>query len=75
MNLFRSEEHAARWAGEHGVEREILTLEQALEWIGFVGRGRLDRDYVHPRATGALGPFIRSLGLTSPFWAPPRPAP
>ncbi|MFQ5693856.1 MAG: hypothetical protein ACE5IM_12530 [Nitrospinota bacterium] len=70
MNLFRSEEHAAAWQAEHGLAGEILSLEQARAWIAFIGKDRLRADYVHPRATGALGPFQQSIGLTGEFWTP-----
>ena len=41
----------------------MLTLEQALAWMTFIGKDRPNVDYVHPRATGTLGPFLRSIGL------------
>ncbi len=72
MNLFRSEEHVDAWLAEHpGLHREVLGFEQAHSLIAFIGEGRLNEDYVHPRATGALGPFLQSLGLTSDYWKPP----
>lgn len=72
MNLFRSEEHVAAWLAEHpGLHREVLTFEQAHRWITFIGKGRLALEYVHPRGTGELGPFLRSMGLISEYWKPP----
>ena len=74
MNLFRSEEHAAAWRAEHGLAYEILDLEQARKWVEFIGHDRLSEEYVHPRATGRLGPFLKSMGLTSEFWGTVPPA-
>lgn len=72
MNLFRSEEHVDRWLADHpGLSKEILSFDQCLEWMAFLGRDRLREDYVHPRNTGKLGPFLKSLGLTGEYWKPP----
>ncbi len=70
MNLFRSEGHVARWNAEHGLKGVTLSIDQAREWISFIGKDRLHEDYVHPRVTGTLGPFMQSIGLTGDFWKP-----
>jgi hypothetical protein len=71
MNLFRSEEHAKAWETSHpDLQGQLLTLEQALAWVTFVGKDRPNFDYIHPRATGTLGPFLKSLGLTGDWWKP-----
>lgn len=69
MNLFRSEEHVREWRAEHPeLESEVLSVEQTLDWVTFIGRERPRFDYVHPRATGELGPFLKSIGLTGYVW-------
>lgn len=69
MNLFRSEEHASKWQVEHPeLKPELLSMEQTLDWVTFIGRERPRFDYVHPRATGELGPFLKSIGLTGDVW-------
>ena len=71
MNLFRSEEHATAWETSHpGLQGQLLTLEQALAWVTFIGKDRPNFDYVQPRATGTLGPFLKSIGLTGDWWKP-----
>jgi hypothetical protein len=72
MNFFRSEEHVDGWLAENsGLSREILTFDQACRWMAFLGKDRLREDYVHPRVTGELGPFLKSIGLTGDYWKPP----
>jgi hypothetical protein len=69
MNLFRSEEHVRAWEAQHvGLQGEILTLERALALVTFIGKDRPQLTYTHPRATGALGPLMQSLGLTGAWW-------
>jgi hypothetical protein len=71
MNLFRSEEHARVWVAQHpGLQDEPLPLERAQAWVTFIGKDRPKFEYTHPRATGELGPFLRSIGLTGEFWKP-----
>ncbi len=70
MNLFRSEEHISAWQTEHGLAGETLAFDVARTWIKFIAKDRIREDYTHPRATGALGPFNQSLGLTNDFWKP-----
>ncbi len=71
MNLFRSEEHARVWeTGHSSAHGEVLTLAQALAWVTFIGKDRPNLGYTHPRATGTLGPFLKSIGLTGDFWRP-----
>lgn len=72
MNFFRSEEHVDAWLAEHpGLSKEIMSFETAVEWINLIGKGRLREDYVHPRATGKLGPIMKALGIMGEFWKPP----
>ena len=69
MNLFRSEEHARKWVGQHtGLASEVLTLNQALAWVTFIGKDRPRLEYTHPRVLGTLGPFLSSIGVTGDFW-------
>lgn len=72
MNFFRSEEHVEAWLAEYpALSKEILSFDLACEWINLIGKGRLREDYVHPRATGELGPLMKSLGIAGEFWKPP----
>jgi hypothetical protein len=74
MNLFRSEECIRRWEDEHrDLESETLRLDVALAWVTFIGRERPRYEYTHPRVTGQLLPFLRSIGLVSDWWKPPKP--
>ena len=73
MNFFRSEDHVDAWITENeGLSREILSIEQACEWIAFFGRNRLSEGYVNPRSSPELGPLMKSLGLSGEFWKPPK---
>jgi hypothetical protein len=66
MNLFRSEEHIARWlAGRPaGMTTSVETLnELAKAWWG----NRLDADW-SPRSREASQAILDSLGLTGPLW-------
>jgi hypothetical protein len=69
MNLFRSEEHVARWAA--GRERgETITVgklgELARAWWG----DRLAADW-RPHTREQNQAILDGLGLTGPFWQLP----
>ncbi len=71
MNLFRSEEHALRWASERGHEpgktlSATKLWELAEAWWG----DRLDPDWrPHTRAQNQA--ILDGLGLTGEFWQLP----
>jgi hypothetical protein len=69
MNLFRSEEHIARWLGERppGATITVTKLsELAHTWWG----DRVDPDWrPHTREQNAA--ILEKLGLTEPFWQLP----
>lgn len=66
MNLFRSEEHVARWLGarQPGATIAVTTLsELAHAWWG----DRIDPGWrPHTREQNAA--ILERLGLTGPFW-------
>lgn len=66
MNLFRSEEHIARWLGgrEPGATISAAKLsELAHAWWG----DRISQDWVpHPREQNQA--ILERLGLTGEFW-------
>ncbi|HSS80891.1 MAG TPA: hypothetical protein VLK24_06805 [Gaiellaceae bacterium] len=71
MNLFRSEEHTARWLEENGYEpgatmplRQLCAL--AVAWWG----DRLDPDW-RPHTREQNQALLESVGLTGPFWQLP----
>ena len=69
MNLFRSEEHVARWlAGrEPGATIAVATLSRlAHAWWG----GRLDPGW-RPRSRDENAAILAGLGLSGPFWELP----
>jgi hypothetical protein len=66
MNLFRSEEHLARWLGvrERGATIAAQTLcDLAHAWWDT----RLDPDW-RPRSRDESQAILESLGLVDPFW-------
>jgi hypothetical protein len=66
MNLFRSEEHAARWVGRRGPGATIpvVTLgELARAWYA----DRLDADWT-PRSREQSQAILDGVGLTDAFW-------
>jgi hypothetical protein len=69
MNLFRSEEHVARWLGgrEGGATIPVVTLAALAEaWW----RDRLAPDWrSHTREQNQA--ILDGLGLTGPFWRLP----
>ena len=67
MNLFRSEEHIARWLGDRspGATITVTTLsELAHAWWA----DRLAPDW-RPRSRDQGQAILDRLGLTGPFWA------
>ena len=69
MNLFRSEEHIARWLGPRtpGATIPAQTLcDLARAWWDT----RLDRDW-RPRSREDNQAILDSLGLLGPFWTLP----
>jgi hypothetical protein len=69
MNLFRSEEHIARWVGERQPGATIGVTQLARlghTWYG----GRLDPDWA-PRTHDESQAILTGLGLTGPFWQLP----
>ena len=80
MNLFRSEEHARRWAAfQPRAEEGFIGLP---ELAGFFGtetrRHLLDADYLStwfPRRAAERAAYLQRIGRTSPFWmGTPDPA-
>jgi len=69
MNLFRSEEHVTRWAGDRttGTTIGVLQLsELARAWWS----DRLDPDW-RPRTRDENQAILDRLGLTGPAWRLP----
>ncbi|MGE5691288.1 MAG: hypothetical protein ACM33B_12105 [Pseudomonadota bacterium] len=69
MNLFRSEEHVARWLGgrEPGATIPVETLAAlAQAWWG----DRLAPDW-RPHTREQNQAILERVGLTGPFWALP----
>jgi hypothetical protein len=69
MNLFRSEEHLARWLGgrEPGATTTVAKLsELAHAWWD----DRVSPDWV-PRTREQNQAIVDRLGLTGPFWQLP----
>jgi hypothetical protein len=66
MNLFRSEEHVARWVGRRGpgATISVVTLcELARAWYA----DRLDADWT-PRSPEQSQAILDGVGLTDEFW-------
>jgi hypothetical protein len=81
MNLFRSEEHARRWADFQAprAEEGFLTLPELAGFFGTESRHHmLDADYLsvwYPRRGEERRRYLERLGKTSPFWlGTPDPA-
>jgi hypothetical protein len=69
MNLFRSEEHIARWLGtrQPGATLPVVKLaELAFAWWG----DRLSPDW-RPHTRDQNQTILERLSLTEPFWALP----
>ena len=67
MNLFRSEEHIARWLGDRAAGATISVAklsDLAHAWYG----DRLDPDW-RPHSREGNQAILASLGLTDEFWA------
>jgi hypothetical protein len=75
MNLFRSEEHARRWAEfVSGSEAGIVTLEQAMAIMSTPRQQeRFNGHYVSSAPAYAAAFFERLRAVTGgdPYWAPP----
>ena len=70
MNLFRSEEHIARWLGdrEPGATTSVTTLSRlAHAWW----HDRLSPTWT-PRTREQNQAILERLGLTGPFWRLPE---
>ena len=73
MNLFRSEEHIARWLGARTPGATIpaqALCDLAHAWWDM----RLDPDW-RPRSREDNQAILDSLGLLGSFWALPEPPP
>jgi hypothetical protein len=71
MNLFRSEEHIARWLGPRPPGATISAqalCELAHAWWDT----RLDPDW-RPRSRKENQTILHNLGLVGPFWELPPP--
>ena len=73
MNLFRSEEHARRWAQFNPASEEaFISLPDLAGFFGTESRRHmLDADYLsawYPRRATERPEYLRSIGKTSPFW-------
>jgi len=73
MNLFRSEEHARRWA-QFNPASEVGFISLP-ELAGFFGtetrRHMLDGDYLSawfPKRAAERREYLTRIGKTSPFW-------
>lgn len=69
MNLFRSEEHIARWLGDRPPGATIPVTQLAAlarAWWG----DRLDPDW-QPHTREQNQAILESVGLTDPFWRLP----
>jgi hypothetical protein len=68
MNLFRSEEHALRWARERGHEPgETIAATKLWELADAWWHDRLDAGW-RPHTREQNQAILDSLGLTTPFW-------
>ena len=70
MNLFRSEEHIARWLGPRRPGATIIVTklaEVSAAWFG----DRLAVDWM-PRTRDENQAILDRLGLTGDFWQLPR---
>ena len=71
MNLFRSEEHVARWlAGRVEPAGESIAAATLWELADAWYRDRLAPDW-RPRTPDENREIRRRIGLTSPFWGGP----
>ena len=69
MNLFRSEEHVARWLGDRE-PGETIPVSQLAELAVAWWSDRLSPTWApHTRAQNQA--ILRRVGLTTPFWELP----
>lgn len=73
MNLFRSEEHARRWAQFNPTsEGGFIALPELAGFFGTESRRHmLDEDYLSawfPRRAEERRDYLTRIGKTSPFW-------
>jgi hypothetical protein len=80
MNLFRSEEHARRWAQFNPASQDgFISLADLADFFGTETRQHmLDPDYLsvwYPRRATERRAVLERIGKTSPFWlGTPAPA-
>jgi hypothetical protein len=68
MNLFRSEEHLARWCEQRGYEGwETMSAGTLCDLAYAWWSNRLAPDW-RPRPRDEAQAILDSLGLTGPFW-------
>jgi hypothetical protein len=68
MNLFRSEEHAARWLEMRRYEGgQTIGVGQLSELAAAFYKDRLAPDW-RPRTLAATQAILDSVGLRGPFW-------
>jgi hypothetical protein len=71
MNLFRSEEHVARWLDASGREPGVTISSRKLCALAHAWWGdRLSPDW-HPRTRDESQAILDRLGLTGEFWRLP----
>ena len=75
MNLFRSEDHARRWARFNPASEAGEGFIALPELAGFFGtetrHHMLDADYLSawfPRRAGERREYLARIGKTTPFW-------
>jgi hypothetical protein len=74
MNLFRSEEHARRWAQFNPASEAdgFIALSDLVGFFGTESRHHmLDPDYLstwYPRRAAERREYLAAIGKTSPFW-------
>ena len=73
MNLFRSEEHARRWAQFNPASGEgFIPLPELAGFFGTETRHHmLDADYLsawYPKRAAERREYLTRIGKTTPFW-------
>lgn len=72
MLFFRSEDAVDRWCARNGMARgESLTITQLWELSKRWYHNRISPDY-HGRTLSEIVTIFEEIGLTSPFWQPPK---
>jgi hypothetical protein len=80
MNLFRSEEHARRWALFNPASEDgFISLPDLAAFFGTESRHHmLDADYLstwYPKRAAERRAFLEGIGKAMPFWlGTPSPA-